>query len=94
MSFRRVQKLKLAGYANVMEPSEVQDKNGNIRYELEDKAEVTLPEAELFDLNNIIEAGVDIEEVNSKVMANSTVNADAVVRKYTKKVVNEEKSDN
>lgn len=85
MPFRKIQKLKLAGYAPVMELNEKIQKNGNIVYELEDKAEVSLPEAELFDLNNIIEAGVDIEEVNSKVMANSTVNADNVIRKYTKK---------
>lgn len=90
MPFRRIQKLNLAGYASVMEPTEKIDKNGNINYELEDKAETTLPEAELFDLNNIIDAGIELEEVNSKIMANSTINADNVVRKYTKKTTKTE----
>lgn len=85
MPFRKIQNLHLAGYAAVYEPKEVQDKNGNIKYELENKADVVLPDAELFDITNQLEAGIDLEEVNSKVLANSTVNADNVVRKYTKK---------
>lgn len=85
MPFRFIQPLRLAGYASVVEATEVIKKNGNIEYQLEDKAETTLPEAELFDLNNQLAAGVSLEEVNSKVMSAKSVNADNVVRKYTKK---------
>lgn len=85
MPFRRIQPLHLAGYVPVVEPTEVIQKNGYIEHQLEDKAEVTLPEAELFDLTNQLEAGISLEEVNSKVMATQSVDADNVVRKYTKK---------
>lgn len=88
MPFRRIQPLRLAGYASVYEPTEVIQKNGNIEYTLEDKAEVSLPEAELFDINNQLAAGIPLEEVNSKVMSVKSVNADNVVRKYTKKTSN------
>jgi hypothetical protein len=88
MPFRFIQPLRLAGYASVVESTEVIKKNGNIEYQLEDKAEVSLPEAELFDLTNQLEAGVSLEEVNSKVMSTQSVNADNVVRKYTRKSTN------
>ena len=88
MPFRRIQPLKLAGYAHVFEPTEVIQKNGNIEYTLEDKADVRLPEAELFDLTNQLDAGISLEEVNSKVIGTKSVNADTVVRKYTKKTTN------
>lgn len=88
MSFRRIQPLHLSGYAPVFEPTEVVLMNGNIEFQLEDKAEVVLPEAELFDLTNQLNAGINLEEVNSAVMSDSTVNASKVVRKYTKKSTN------
>lgn len=44
-----------------------------------------LPTSDMFDLGKMLEAGVDIEEVNSKVMSTKSVNAENVVRKYTKK---------
>ena len=47
----------------------------------------------MFDLGKMLEAGVDIEEVNSKVMSTKTVNAENVVRKYTKKSKTNEKNE-
>lgn len=47
--------------------------------------ETEMPQPELFDLKNQLEAGIQLEEVNSKVMQASSVNAAGIVRKYTKK---------
>lgn len=93
MPFRRIQKLRLAGYARVIEPEDRQFESGEIVQELIDQAEKSLPEPELFDLNNQMKAGISLEEVNSAVMSGSTVDAAKVVRKYTKKVSTETKEE-
>ena len=54
----------------------------------------TLPDPEMFDLQNMLDAGVDLEETSSKVIGAKSINADTVVRKYVKKADNAEKNDN
>lgn len=93
MPFRRIQKLSIAKPGPVFELEQVEHNNGNITMEAVDQCEKKLPSAEMFDLGNMLEAGVDLDEVNSKVMSQKTVNAENVVRKYTKKE-NNESSDN
>lgn len=58
--------------------------------ELVDQNEKTLPEPELFDLKNQLNAGLELEEVNSKITRAKSVNAEKLIRKYTKKSTNTE----
>lgn len=53
--------------------------------ELVDQNEKTLPDPVLFDLKNQINAGLELEEVNSKITRAKSVNAEKLIRKYTKK---------
>ena len=84
MAFRKVQKFVPTNSHIVYELEEKVNKNGIFikEYARQDKQ---LPDPDMFDLKNILDAGVELEEVNSKIMNSNTVNADTVVRKYTKK---------
>ena len=85
MSFRCKQKVKLASYVPVVAFDSETNKNGEVVMVNVDQSKIKLPDAELFDLKNQLEAGVDMEEVNSKVMSTNRVDAETVVRKYTRK---------
>ena len=89
MSFRCRQKLIVGKFIPVSVLNERENENGEFIKYTEDLGKVKLPDPELFDINNQLKAGVDMEEVNSKVLKAKRVNADTVVRKYTRK----EKSD-
>ena len=90
--FRRKQKLSLAPSFVIYEPEEHFNNDGELVMESVAQNK-TLPDPEMFDLKNMIDAGIDQEEVKSAVLSPSSVNADNVVRKYTKKVA-DESSDN
>ena len=94
MSFRIRQKYSMEFGGSVYEAEETELPSGEIQTVMVDLSEKTMPEPELFDLKNQLEAGIDIEEVNSKVLKSSSVDAGKVIRKYTKKVKNEETSNN
>lgn len=94
MSFRCRQKLKLAGYQAVTELESKTLESGEIVEQVKDLGKEKLPDPELFDLKNQLEAGVDMEEVNSKVMSTKRIDADKVVRKYTKKEKSDVSTDN
>lgn len=94
MSFRLKQKYNPSFGFECFESEEQELPSGEIVTVMENQSEKTMPEPELFDLKNQLEAGIDIEEVNSKVMKSSSVDAGKVIRKYTKKVKNEETSNN
>lgn len=85
MSFRCRQKLRLANYKPVIMYEDVTLESGEIVLQAKDLTQEKLPDPELFDINEQIKAGLDMQEVNSKVLKPSMVNADNVVRKYTKK---------
>ena len=85
MPFRLKQKYKPSFGRECFETEEHELPSGEIQTIMENQSEKTMPEPELFDLKNQLEAGIDLEEVNSKVMPNKTVNAEKVIRKYTKK---------
>lgn len=90
--FRRKQKLSLSPSFVIYEPEEHFNNDGELIMESVAQNK-TLPDPEMFDLKNMIDAGIDQEEVKSAVLSPSNVNADSVVRKYTKKV-SDESSDN
>lgn len=94
MSFRCRQKLRLASYQAVTEPESITLESGEIIQKVKDLGKEKMPDPELFDLENQLKAGIDIEEVNSKVLSSRRVDADKVVRKYTKRSNNVEESDN
>lgn len=85
MPFRFKQKYNPSFGGSVYEAEETELPSGEFQTKMIDLTEKTMPEPELFDLKNQLEAGIDLEEVNSKVMPNKTVNAEKVIRKYTKK---------
>jgi hypothetical protein len=62
--------------------------SGQIIEQEKDLSEEKLPDAELFDLDNVLKAGIEPEEVQSTIMKDKSVNVDKVIRKYTKKTVN------
>lgn len=90
MSFRARQKYVSAQFKPVTEYEEKYLESGELVSQPINQSEKVLPDPELFDLKNQIDAGVDMEEVNSKVFKAKTVDADTVVRKYTKKKVENE----
>lgn len=95
MPFRERQRYSSARFVPVVEVEDKTLKNGDIVSESVDQCK-KLPDSELFDLENQLEAGVDLDEVNSKVLQSKVVDGNAIVRKYTKRneVSNDETSDN
>lgn len=85
MPFRLRQKYQPAFGNACFEPDKQELPSGEIRTIMVNQSEQTMPEPELFDLKNQLEAGIDIEEVNSKVLPSKSINAEKVIRKYTKK---------
>lgn len=90
MSFRQRQHFHPAHYVHVVEKEYTEKPDGRIQSDLVSRDETVLPDPALFDLQSQLKAGIALEEVNSKVVQSKTVNADTVVRKYTKKSTNEE----
>lgn len=90
MPFRRVQKFHHGPVNRVVDYQEKTLNTGEIVDVPVDQSTVKLPDAEMFDITNLRKAGVSLEEVNSKVLSAKSVNADAVVRKYTKKAAKPE----
>lgn len=84
----------MAGCQIVTEHEPVTLESGEIVMESKDQGEKKMPDPELFDLKNQLEAGVELEEVNSKVLRSPRIDADAVVRKYTKKDKSNVSTDN
>lgn len=85
MPFRMRQLFHAAVPSPVIEREEVTLPTGEVETQFNDQSDKLMPDPELFDLKNQLAAGITPEEVNSKVLSAKSVNADAVVRKYTKK---------
>lgn len=85
MPFRCRQVCHLAGCSPVVSLESKTLENGSIVVELVDQSEKKLPDPALFDLETQIDSGVNLQEVNSKVLSASSVNADEVIDKFTKK---------
>lgn len=85
MPFRLKQKYNPSFGKECFETEEHELPSGEIQTTMINQSEKTMPEPELFDLKNQLEAGIDLEEVNSKVLSSKTINADKIIRKYTKK---------
>lgn len=94
MPFRERQRFHAAVPSPVIEREEVTLPTGEVETQFNDQTDMVLPDPELFDLKNQLNAGIQPEEVNSKVMSAKTVNADSVVRKYTKKSTTSEVTNN
>lgn len=82
--FRRKQKLNIAPSFIIFEPESHFNNNGEMITELVAQNK-NLPSSDMFDLKNMLDAGIDIEETSSKIIGAKSVNADNIVRKYTKK---------
>lgn len=89
MPFRVKQKYIQSNCIPVMHEKQVELESGQIVNKNENLCQVKLPEAELFDLNNVLKAGIEPEEVKSTILGSKEINADNVIRKYTKKNKNE-----
>lgn len=92
MAFRERQRFHAAVPSAMIEREEVTLPTGDVEIQFNDQSK-EMPSPELFELTNQLKAGIQPEEVNSKVMSVKSVDVDSVVRKYTKKsseVVNNE----
>ena len=89
MPFRVKQKYIQSVCVPVMHEKQVELESGQIVNKNEDLCQVKLPEAELFDIKNVLDAGIDLEEVSSTILGSKQIDADKVIRKYTKKNKNE-----
>lgn len=87
MSFRCRQKLRVPPCIPVTVLEQVTLESGEVVNSVKDLGKEKLPDPELFDINNQLKAGIDLEEVSSKVLRSSKIDAEKVVRKYTKKKV-------
>lgn len=85
MPFRMRQPFHAAVPTPVIEREEVTLPTGEVETQFNDQSDKLMPDPELFDLKNQLAAGIQPEEVNSKVMSAKSVDADSIVRKYTKK---------
>lgn len=68
-----------------MEIEDITLPTGEYVKELVNQNEKILPDPELFNLKNQINAGIELEEVNSKITRAKSINAEKLIRKYTKK---------
>ncbi len=85
MPFRAKQKYKQSVCAPVIYEKRVELELGWIVEKSEDSCKKKLPESELFEINNVLKAGIKLEEVSSTILGSKDVDADKVIRKYTKK---------
>lgn len=92
MPFKVLQKYRSAHCSPVTVVTQVTLESGEVIQKTKDISEEKLPDPELFQLDKMIKAGVDLEEVNSKVLSSRSVDAEKVVKKF-KKPVNTEVTD-
>lgn len=85
MPFRERQRFHAAVPSPVIEREEVTLPTGEVEVQYADQTDKIMPDPELFDLKNQLAAGIEPEEVNSKVMSVNSVSAESIVRKYNKK---------
>lgn len=80
MSFRCRQKLYVPPSCGVFSIEQTTLENGDMVSSLVDEGKKKLPDAELFDLKDQLKAGVNLEEVSSKVISRRNVSLpDSVV---------------
>lgn len=84
MSFRCRQKIKLAPSGSVYETEQVTLESGQIIDRVTDTTKEVLPKPELFDLKAQLKAGVNLEEVNSRILSSSHVDIGKVLTKAIK----------
>lgn len=89
MPFRCRQKynVQLGPVAMPVESVVVDSDTGYVKSVVSDALSKELPAPELFDLEAQMKAGITQEEVKSTILTSNNVNADSVIRKYTKKKV-------
>lgn len=90
MPFRCRQIFHAAVPSPVIEREEVTTPSGEVEIQFNDQTDKIMPAPELFELKNQLNAGIEPEEVNSKVMSVKSVSANSIVRKYSKKSSTEE----
>lgn len=83
--FRSRQKYRSGKCMQVISFEQQTLETGEIIDKMVDKGKEKLPDYELFDLKDMLKAGIQPEEVNSKIMRDKAVDINKVVRKYTKK---------
>ena len=95
MPFRVRQRFAVASVVPVYDREEVTTPSGEVETQFTDQSDKQMPDPQLFDLQSQLKAGIEPQEVNSKVLTASEVNASTVVRKYTKKsTTNQQVTDN
>lgn len=91
MSFPCLQKYRSAPYIKVEKFEQQTLESGEVIECVKD-AHDEYPDPEMFDLKNQMKAGIQLEEVNSKVLKAKSIDVGSVVRKYSKKKVENEET--
>lgn len=94
MSFRQRQKYCSGFFTAVFEIEQKNLENGCIVHQSVNQSEKVLPDPKLFDLGNQLDAGINLEEVNSKVLSSKSVDASKVVSFFKSKTVTPNKDSN
>lgn len=89
MAFRYKQRLRLAPSFVPQELEQTILESGEVVERLTPQNK-KMPDPAMFELKNVLNAGVQPEEVQTKIMRPTSVNADNVVRKYTRKTTPKE----
>ena len=84
MAFRLKQKLRLASSFVAQELEQTILESGEV-VEKRVAQNKKLPDPVMFELKNVLKAGVQPEEVQTAIFQPKSVDADNVVRKYTRK---------
>lgn len=85
MPFPCMQKYRSAACTAVFEVEDRTLESGEVVHESVDQSKKVLPEPELFDLKNQLKAGINLEEVSSKVLGTKSIDGDKVIEKIVKR---------
>lgn len=86
MPFRQLQKYYGGRSTVVVDFEQKTLENGNLVFQAVNQSEKSLPKRELFELENQLKAGVNLEEVNSKVIGSRFIDGDALLNSLNEQV--------
>lgn len=91
MPFRKRQELTQMCSARMLEPhAEIDPDTGRGLFHLFDPHEAKLPDAAMFDLENLLKAKVNLKQVNTKVVAGDVFGLADTLNNITEEQVNNE----
>lgn len=84
MAFHRRQRYSNSTFTEVTFVEDKVNEAGKFEHKLVNQCKKKMPDIALFDLGAQLRAGIQQEEVSSKILGPKVISADSVVRKYMK----------